>query len=163
MNHKTIVYREATKEDIPFMKEMLIEACRASGVTSITIDNLHKYRDTEINIEGWDCKVEPGVIAIKECGEPVGAIWLRNLPELGHSVNGYLPEITIAVSFNYRQQGIAGNLLRIFYQKCVEKGIFRISLGVHSENIPAINLYKKQGWQQDGTFKDYIMMSKQIK
>lgn len=37
-----------------------------------------------------------------------------------------------------------------------------ISLGVHSTNIKAINLYKKQGWKQDGSFNEYIMMSKRI-
>lgn len=163
MNPEKIIYREANKSDIPFMKEMLIESCLASGVTSITVDNLHEYPDTEINIKGWNSKTEPGIIAEAVSGKSVGAVWLRNLPELGHSVREYLPEITIAVSSLYRQKGVAGNLMNELYKKCLEKNIIRISLGVYFENLPAINLYKKQGWRQDGTFKDYIMMSKQIK
>ena len=162
MNPPKIIYRKANEKDIPFMKEMLIEACLASGVTSITVDNLHLYPDTEINIKGWDFKAEPGIIAETEYSKPIGAVWLKKLPELGHSVNEYLPEITIAVSPAYRQQGIADNLMNALYKNCIEKGITHISLGVHSKNIPAIGLYKKQGWKQDGTFKDYIMMSKQI-
>lgn len=162
MNPEKILYREANMNDVSFMKEMLIECCIASGVTSISVDNLCEYPDTEINIEGWDFETEPGMIAETESGKPVGAIWLRNLPELGHSVNEYLPEITIAISLPYRGKGIAENLMNRLYEKCSEKGITRISLGVHSKNFPAINLYKKQGWIQNGTFKEYIMMSKQI-
>lgn len=162
MSTREITYREATENDIPFMKEMLIECCVASGVASIRVDNLHEHPDTEINIKGWDCETEPGIIAETESGEAVGAAWLRNLPELGHSVEEYLPEITIAVSSKHRQKGIAGKLMSELYRKCLDKGIVHISLGVHSDNLPAINLYNKQGWKQDGVFKDYIMMSKQI-
>lgn len=162
MSPEKILYRGANINDIPFMKEMLIECCLASDVTSITVDNLHEYPDTEINIEGWDCEAEPGIIAETESGEPVGAVWLRNLPELGHSVDEYLPEIAVAVSSAYRQKGIAGRLMNELYRKCFEKGIRRISLGVHSGNLPAINLYKKQGWKQDGIFNEYTMMSRQI-
>lgn len=162
MSLEKIIYRIANENDIPFMKEMLIESCLASGVTSIRVDNLHEHPDTNINIEGWNCETEPGVIAETESKISIGAVWLRNLPELGHSVGEYLPEITIAVSSGYRKKGVAGHLLNELYLKCIEKGILRISLGVHCDNLPAINLYKKQGWRQDGTFRDYIMMSRQI-
>lgn len=162
MNSEKMIYREANENDIPFMRTMLIESCLASDVEAISVDNLYEYPETEINIKGWNFRTEPGMIAETEASEPVGAVWLRNLPELGHSVNEYLPEITIAVSPLYRQKGIAGNLLQEFYKKCSEKGIMCISLGVHSKNIPAINLYKKQGWKEEGTFKEYIMMSKQV-
>lgn len=162
MSPEKFLYRGANINDLPFMKEMLIECCFASDVTSITIDNLHEYPDTEINIKGWNFETEPGIIAETQFGESVGAVWLRNLPELGHSVNEYLPEITIAVSASYRGKGIAGNLMNELYKKCSEKGIGCISLGVHSKNLPAISLYKKQGWLPNGTFKDYIMMSKRI-
>lgn len=161
MPTENIIYRVANENDLAFMKEMLIESCLASGVTSINVNNLHEHPDTEINIKGWNYKTEPGVIAETESGESIGAAWLRNLPELGHSVEEYLPEITIAVSSGHRRKGVAGLLMNELYRKCFERGILRISLGVHSDNLPAINLYKKQGWKQDGTFKDYIMMSRQ--
>lgn len=159
---RSVIYRDATENDIPFMKEMLIESCIASDVTSINVENLHEHPDTEINIKGWDGEKEPGIVAETESGEPVGAVWLRNLPELGHSVNEYLPEIVIAVSSKFRQRGIAGDLMNELYIRCLERGIKHILLGVHSKNIVAINLYKKQGWKEDGTFNDYIMMSKQL-
>ena len=156
-----ITYRVAGENDISFMKEMLIECCQASGVMSIRVDNLHEHPETNINIEGWNREIEPGVIAETESKISVGAAWLRNLPELGHATGEYLPEITIAVSSGYRHAGVAGHLLEELYLACRQKGIPRISLGVHSDNLPAINLYRKQGWRQDGVFRDYIMMSRQ--
>lgn len=34
---RSVIYRDATENDIPFMKEMLVESCIASGVTSIML------------------------------------------------------------------------------------------------------------------------------
>lgn len=157
-----IIYRTANENDISFLKEMLIESCMASGVTTISVDNLHEHPDTEINIKGWNCQIEPGVIAETPSGEAIGAAWLRNLPELGHSVGEYLPEIAIAVSSEHRRKGVAECLMNELYRKCFEQGIRRIALGVHCDNLPAIRLYEKQGWKQDGVFKEYIMMSKNL-
>lgn len=43
MLKEKIRYRDASEKDIPFMKEMLVESCFASGVTSISVDNLHEH------------------------------------------------------------------------------------------------------------------------
>lgn len=158
-----IKYRDANDDDISFMKDMLIEACFASGVESINVDNLSEYPETEINIKGWNPDVEPGIIAETELGIPVGAVWLRYLPELEHFVDEeILPEITIAVTPLYRRKGVARNLMHELYRKCAENNIMRIRLGVHNRNVPALGLYQKEGWMKDGSFKDYIMMSKRI-
>lgn len=156
-----ITYRKATASDIPFMTSMLLESCIASGVF-IEPDKLHEFPDTEIYVKGWSEEKEFGIIAETESGELVGATWIRNLPGLGHSVNEQLPEITIAVVSQYRKKGIASELMNRLYKLSVKYGISKLSLGVHRDNLPAINLYKKQGWIKDGTFQDYIMMSRKI-
>ncbi len=156
-----ITYRKAIISDIPFMTSMLLDSCIASGVF-IEPDKLHEFPDAEIYIKGWPEEKEFGIIAETESGELVGATWIRNLPGLGHSVHEQLPEITIAVASQYRKKGIASELMSRLYETSVEYGVPKLSLGVHRDNLPAIKLYKKQGWGTDGNFQDYIMMSREV-
>lgn len=159
MNTNKITYRKAIVDDIPFLTVMLLECCAASGVFIIP-DKLHEYPDTELYTKGWLPEKEPGVIAETESGEPVGAAWVRNLPDAGHSVNEPLPELTIAVAAPFREMGIASGLLNKLYELSASNSIPKLSLGVQRENIPAIRLYEKQGWAKDGEFRDYVMMSR---
>lgn len=157
--NKFIRYREANKKDIPFMTKMLLESCAASEVY-IDPSELSKFPDTEIYVKGWDPKSECGIIAENESGKAVGATWIRNLSELGHWEKEQLPEITVAVLPEYRRHGIASDLMNRLYKLCQQKDIHKLSLGVHQNNIPAINLYIKQGWVKEGEFKEYIMMTR---
>jgi len=156
-----IVIREADLSDIPFMTSMLLEACASSGV-HIERECLHQFPETEAYIKGWSPEKEIGLIAETENGIPVGAVWIRYVPELGHNIQEPLPEITIAIRTDYRRKGIAGRLMGTLYEKALQKGISKLSLGVHKDNSPAINLYKKQGWKEDSHFKEYIMMNRRL-
>ena len=91
-------------------------------------------------------------------GIPVGAAWVRNVPELNHYINYPTPELAIAILPEYRKMGIGEDLMNNLYKVCNASGINEISLGVHKDNLPAIRLYQKQGWIKEGDFHDYIMM-----
>lgn len=151
-------YRQATSADIPFMTTVLLEAAASSG-HFIEPERLADYPDTEIYVKGWHAEKECGVIAETETGEPVGAAWIRNIPELVHNPDKPLPELTVGVLPAFRRKGIGEQLMSELYQSCHTNGITEISLGVHKDNIPAINLYQKHGWKPEGRFEDYIMMS----
>lgn len=161
MDADKITYRKATGGDIPFMTAMLLECCVASGVF-IDPDKLHEFPETEGYIKGWLPESEPGAIAENESGEPVGAVWVRNLPGAGHSVNEPLPEVTIAVAQRYRGMGIASQLMNELYTLSAACSVPKLSLGVQCKNVSALNLYEKQGWVKDGEFRDYVMMSRKI-
>lgn len=161
MNADRITYRKATVGDIPFMTAMLLDCCVASGVF-IDPDKLHEFPETEGYVKGWLPETEPGAIAENELGEPVGAAWVRSLPDAGHSVNEPLPEVTIAVAQRYRGRGIASQLMQELCAFCAQCGVPKLSLGVQCDNLPALKLYEKQGWVKDGDFRDYIMMSRQV-
>ena len=61
----------------------------------------------------------------------------------------------IIVSNNYRRQGIASKLLEYLIDYCKEKSISNITLEVNENNIAAINLYKKYGFETAATRKNY--------
>ena len=160
MSVNRIVYRKATKHDVVFMSEILVDAAAASGV-NILIDDLSIYTDTYQYIESFPEGLDVGIIAETTAGMPVGAAWVRMLANDVHAVNEPMPELTMGVVPDYRRMGIGEQLVEELYNAAFTMGILKISLGVHEENFPAINLYKKQGWVEDGRFKEYIMMSRE--
>ena len=65
-------------------------------------------------------------------------------------------EITnVAVSPNYRRQGIGAALVRALWKKAEENGIVRVTLDVRPSNLPAVTLYEKLGFTPCGARKNF--------
>ena len=63
--------------------------------------------------------------------------------------------ISVAVSGEYRKNGIAVRLLNRLVADAKKKEIYSVSLEVSEKNIPAINLYKKLGFITTNVRKSY--------
>lgn len=63
--------------------------------------------------------------------------------------------ISVAVTEDYRKNGIAVRLINRLVTDCKKKGIYSVSLEVSEKNIPAINLYKKIGFITTNVRKSY--------
>lgn len=67
----------------------------------------------------------------------------------------------IAVSKDFRRQGIANLLMDSILKLCKENNTTDINLEVRSSNIKAQNLYKKFGFIQEGIRKKYYEDNKE--
>lgn len=162
MSKTTIVnFREATKNDLAFLSEILVNAAVASGV-DICVEDLATHPDSYQYVAEFPKESDIGIVAETSEGHLVGAAWIRLLPTDAHAINEPLPELTMGVMPKYQRIGIGGKLLEELYKAASAKGVSKISLGVHEDNHPAITLYEKQNWIEDGRFKEYRMMSKKI-
>ncbi len=63
--------------------------------------------------------------------------------------------VSIGVEDDYRQMGIASELLDIVYDMAHERGVTSINLEVRTGNEAAIALYEKEGFIQNGRRKDF--------
>ncbi|BBB25056.1 ribosomal protein S18-alanine N-acetyltransferase [Amphritea japonica] len=63
--------------------------------------------------------------------------------------------LQIAVRTDLRGRGLAGRVLQFAHQQLQQRGIVRNMLEVRSSNAPAISLYRRLGYQQDGVRKGY--------
>ncbi len=77
--------------------------------------------------------------------------------------------IDIAVSPDFRRQGIAQGILKRLIELCKNEGCKQINLEVRESNIPAQRLYEKNGFMVTGQRKRYyentetaILMSKKL-
>jgi len=66
---------------------------------------------------------------------------------------GYI--CNVAVSKNFRRQGIGYKMLNELIMRAEDRGIFSLTLEVRVSNLPAINLYKKLGFVEAGIRKDF--------
>lgn len=61
----------------------------------------------------------------------------------------------VAVSKQYQNQGIGGMLVDELIHRTKEAGVTRLFLEVRASNRPAIHLYQKKGFEQNGIRKNY--------
>lgn len=111
-------------------------------------------REVEDAVRIWEifCKKNASLTAVVD-GVPCGLVFL-NLQ--GYKKFAHQCLITIAVDEAYRNQGIGTALLHELFKLSKEKfGLEMIHLEVY-ENNPAINLYKRVGFEIYGVQKHFI-------
>lgn len=86
-------------------------------------------------------------------GKLVGYVCVRTLMEEAQICN-------IAVLPDYRRQGIATRLLEHVAQFGKEVGCQRSELEVNMQNVPAVELYKKCGYEVAGIRKNFYRRSR---
>lgn len=98
----------------------------------------------------------------EESDEIVGYGGVRFMYDIGDITN-------IAVSPQYRREGIGERILEIITQACIERGMVAMNLEVREGNEPAIKLYEKMGYIACGLRKGYykgkydaILMTKDL-
>lgn len=63
--------------------------------------------------------------------------------------------VSIAVDEDYREMGIARELLDILYELAEGRGVSKIHLEVRESNSPAIGLYESEGFERVGLRKGF--------
>jgi len=145
--------------DGSFLTEMLVAAAfwRSNGPPG-SVDEVMNRPELAHYIAGWARPGDLGVIAEEE--RPVGAAWLRLLPESdpGYGfVNAETPELSIGVVKAYRGRGVGTQLLEALVGAAREQGLAAISLSVEQDNR-ARGLYDRVGFQQVGTVGGSLVM-----
>lgn len=136
-----VIVREMTEEDIDEVLEIEKEAfttpwTREAFVLELIKNQLARYVVAEIDekIVGY------------------GGLWL--ILDEGHITN-------IAVSSQYRGQGIGNLLVERLIEICEEKGISNMTLEVRKTNFVAQSLYKKYDFIDCGVRKGYYTDTKE--
>jgi [ribosomal protein S18]-alanine N-acetyltransferase len=73
----------------------------------------------------------------------------------GRSCAGEAELLKIAVSLQYRRQGIAGLLMAHALRHLAEQGVDRCFLELRAANLPALALYERFGFRRTGLRKGY--------
>jgi len=151
--------RPAGPVDGDFLAEMLVAAAfwRPDGPIG-DIQSVLARPELAHYVTGWPRPGDMGMVA--EDGPPVGAAWLRLLPEQdpGYGfVDDETPELSIGVVPRHRGRGIGSLLLEALIEAARAQRYPALSLSVEPDN-PARRLYERHGFQVIGTVKGSLTM-----
>lgn len=143
--------RPATADDLPFLIEMLLEACNWDGTPwydeAKARGDDHAWR----YLDGWPSASDFGVVAEVD-GSPAGAAWARLLtaerPGYGY-IAADVPELTLGVAAGFRRRGVARGVLTELIAQARAASYGRLSLSVDPDN-PARGLYESLGFRKVG-------------
>lgn len=85
------------------------------------------------------------IVAVTQCG----AVGRR--PRVAHRAS-----IAVSVKKSHWRKGIASHMMQIMIQWAKEKGFEKIELEVHTDNVGAIALYRKFGFQEFGRYPHFF-------
>lgn len=148
----TITARDATTDDIPFMRLMLYEAATVGYTLRNTapppFDEVLAQPSNRHYYEEWGRDGDIAVIA-EEGGAPVGACWVRLFTPADRG-NGVIaepgtPELAIGVAPAHRGRGAGGVMLAALLERLRAAGYARAGLSVDPIN-PARRLYERHGF-----------------
>jgi ribosomal protein S18 acetylase RimI-like enzyme len=143
---RRLTVRQAEQEDLPFLTAMSDHAAYwrpGSQPPAVPEPGHARY------LEGWGRPGDAGVVAELD-GTAAGAAWYRLFDPL---LRGYgfvaanIPELTIAVRSDVRDQGIGRALLSALIEVARREGRPALSLSVELENSRAVGLYVSCGFQ----------------
>ena len=152
-----IVIREAVPDDAEALINHVKELTSEPDVcVSLTPDEFTYTVDEERNLLEQSNKAEDSLFLLAlSNGELVGELTCR--PSTRLSANKHVAVLGMSVRKGWRNAGIGSMLL----EKAIEwanqtKIIKRIELKVFTINKPAIHLYKKYGFKQEGVLKEAV-------
>ncbi len=144
--------RTGTKEDLPFLKEMLFEAFFWNpDFERPDYKEFLLHPEFSKLLSKWGCPGDRAVIVEKN-GKLIGAAWYRFWTEENHSygfVYPETPELGIGVNASFRSKGVGHVLLRELIEIARSEGIKTMSLSVDPSNY-ACKLYGSEGFVKVG-------------
>lgn len=128
------------------------------GYYELTYDDIAKVSQMEREFFStpWS---EASIAHYMEAGNTIFVVARHGEETIGYAaVMCILDEgnlVSIGVHDDYRQMGIASELLDIVYDMALDRGVTSINLEVRTSNEAAIALYEKHGFVQNGRRKDF--------
>jgi len=141
--------RSFEKQDMDFLWNMLYESMYVEeGKPALSRDIL-KEPEIEKYLKDWGRDNDLALIAVDESCKTLGAVWIRlfSKDSGGYGfVDEETPELGIALIPEVRGKGIGKKLMREMFQLAKSAGFKALSLSVNPQNVPALNMYEKNGF-----------------
>ncbi len=149
--------RQATDEDVPFVRAMIWEAILASPAQLAHYDLETMQQLEEQYWTNWAASEspDPSFVAVDASGRKLGAITVKP-NDADAPVQGW--RIGIGVDASARGQGVGKLLMERAIAFAAEQKATYVILYVDPTNAPAIKLYKRVGFVETGEKDGLIEM-----
>ena len=152
------IIRSATKDDEPFLWEMLYHASHLEEDGEVSPQAAKKNPDLMKYVKDWGRATDVGCIALEPgSNQSIGAAWIRLLvadEKTTSYVDDVTPELAIAVLPEYLGCGVGTQLLQHLLEAA--KQLYpRVVLSVRATN-PAKRLYERMGFVVTGEISNRV-------
>jgi len=140
--------------DLDFLWEMLYEAAHPEGLEGGGPSREEALSDPVLRryLEGWGRLGDTALVAVTAGGRRVGAALYRlfDAEEPGYGfLDSRIPDVgVVAVVRDFRGSGVGGALLDALKGAARGQGSGALSLAVSRDNLPAIRLYERHGFEK---------------
>ena len=155
-----IIYREASMSDAENLLEHIHSVSSQTDNLSFGKDDFNISPEKEARFIDRFAKSERDIMLVALDGDRVvgnGIIEREKIKRFSHRA-----ELSITVLREYWGRGIGTRLMEMMIDFCKSSGVHSISLYVRADNIGAISLYKKFGFETVGTYKDYFLIKNEM-
>lgn len=143
--------RPFVDKDMPFLWEMLFQSIHVPEGEKAPSRDILKESNIEKYLKDWGRQHDHALVAMDGENNPVGAVWIRllNRENAGYGyVDDDTPVLGMAIMPQHRRQGIGKHLLSEMIGLARSIGYSAVSLSVDHRNKTALELYKKNGFEQ---------------
>jgi GNAT superfamily N-acetyltransferase len=147
--------RLAAPTDADFLTDMLVEAVNWEPNRHVSREQVVAKPALAHYVTDWMRSDDLGVVAIGPTGLPIGAAWLRYLPETdpGYGfVRDDVPELSMGVVRPWRDRGVGRAMLQAVLAAARSAGVSAVSLSVERANYAA-QLYAGEGFRTVEAFE----------
>jgi ribosomal protein S18 acetylase RimI-like enzyme len=138
--------RSATSADIPAMVDLLRELF--SIEVDFTPEPAKQQQGLELLLRRGD---QACVLVAEQAGRVAGMVTAQVVVSTAEgSEVAWIEDLVITKEF--RGQGLGRELLTAVEHWCIERGLKRMQLLADRENSPALEFYRRQGWQTTQMF-----------
>lgn len=148
IRNSSATIRPIEGREVPLLEDFLYEAIYIPEGYTEEIPRNIIFNDPLLctSIEGFGTKPDDRCLVAEISGKVVGACWTRITNECGHT-DDETPSFAISIYKDYRGKGIGTALMAEMLDLLRDEGFARASLSVQKENLPAIHVYEKVGFE----------------
>ncbi len=160
--------RQIRESDVPSFRDALDSVCRErlflATLEAPPLESVHRFVSTNVQRD------LPQFVAVE--GERVVG-WCDAIPGDTESGTSHVAKLGMGVRKEHRSRKIGWRLVEATVEKAKAIGLEKIELSVYASNLPAIALYLKLGFTEegrkkrgrfvDGIYDDVVLMALDLK
>ena len=154
-----VILRELQEKDAPFMIEWMhdpdIQKSFKNNMMDATIDDAIRFiKKAKIPDNPQTGTSVHYAVADFNDDQYLGTVSLKNL-----DIENGTAEYAIIIRKEASGEGAAYTATRLILKKAfIEMNLHRVYLSVYANNLAAINLYEKSGFQYEGEFREHFLL-----
>ena len=149
-----LVFREATVADARGLLDHIHTVSKETDHLSFGAEDFNISAEREARFIDRFSKSEKDLMLVALDGELVvgnGIIEREKIKRFNH-----IAELSITVLRDYWGQGIGSRLMELMLDFCKKSGVGSVRLYARADNVAAVSLYKKFGFETVGIYKEYF-------